>query len=83
MFRLGIIVVVGIFVDILIWPVTSVFWSEYVHNVFLEQKVDAGWALSITWTLFDGMLAVLIMGGFGFMLALGTVSWIASQLGRR
>ncbi len=84
--RLGIIVLtvaVGIFIDILIWPFTSEFWRENVHKVFLEQKVDAGWAEGMTWILLDGIFAVLIIGGIGVMLASGTVSWVVSKLGMR
>ena len=83
MIGLGIIGILGVFIDILIWPVTTSLWREFVHKVALEEKADSAWTLDIAWTLIDGAFAVLIMGGAGFVVAAAIVSTVAAGLARR
>ena len=83
MIRIGIIGVLGVFINILIWPATSALWRDSVHKAVLEQKVDAGWAADIPWTLIDGGFAVLAMGGIGIGLAAAIVASVSTRLARR
>ena len=83
MIGLGIIGVLGVCIDILIWPATTAFWRVFVHSVAIEEKADSAWTLDIAWTLLDGAFAVLIMGGIGFVVALAIVSTVATAFGRR
>ena len=83
MIRLGIIGVLGVYIDILIWSATTAFWKEFVHEVTLAEKADAAWTVVIAWTLIDGAFAVLIMGGTGVGVAAVLVSSVAAAWVRR
>ena len=83
MIRLGIIAVLGVYIDILIWPATSSIWRVFVHGVVTEQKANAGWVTDVTWTLIDGGMAVLIVGEIGVWLAAVVVGSVSVGLARR
>lgn len=83
MIWLGVIGVLGVYIDILIWSATTAFWREFVHKVALVEKADAAWTVDIAWTLIDGAFAVLVVGGTGLGLAAVLVSSAAAAWARR
>ena len=82
MIRLGIIAVLGVSIDILIWPATSSLWRDFVHGIVAEQKASAGWIADVAWILIDGGMAVLIIGGTGVWLAAAVVVSVSNRLAR-
>ena len=76
-------VVLSIPINILLWPVTKMIWSELIHTVLLEQAKDADLVYRIALYALDLLMAVTLMAGIGLVLAAGCVQTVASALSRR
>ena len=73
----------GMLINILIWPVTKTIWSSIVHQTLLEQARDAELAHRIALYTLDLGMAVLLMAGFGLLLAVACVQSVTNALSRR
>ena len=80
---LGFIVGLGVFIDLIILSTTRAFWGEVIHEIIMELQAETGLAADIVLTLLDGVMAVLIIGGVGFVVAGAIVSAVAAAHARR
>ena len=75
---LGFTAGLGVFIDLILLSTTSAIWRDLFHELILELQAETGWAADIVLTLLDGVLAVLIIGGVGFVVAGAIVSAVAA-----
>ena len=80
---LGFIVGLGVFIDLILLSTTRAFWREVIHEIIMELQAETGLAADIILTLLDGVMAVLIIGGVGFVVAGAIVSAVAAAHARR
>ena len=68
----GITIFLGLVIDVLIRSVTLQLWRE-VHEVVVDLTAEVGWVERILWWTVDGLIAALVIGGIGILLAAAVV----------